>query len=197
MEFIKPLQNRLGNIGGNRGAWSWNTRQRSWNTLRAFQGQQAAFLHQSSKASRASNLLWRIKQLGRNRNVRWQSSKSPSPNPTAHLGSPEPQTLSARMRKLSREYGWSALGVYLGLSVLDFPFCFLAVRWLGTERIGRWEHAVIEAFWDGVEKIYPDARSKKIEVMGDGEREGGDWSVEGITGKAKPDSAGKILLSRG
>lgn len=40
------------------------------------------------------------------------------------------------MRKLSREYGWSGLGVYLALSALDFPFCYLLVRTLGTERIG-------------------------------------------------------------
>jgi len=48
----------------------------------------------------------------------------------------EPQSLSARLRKLSREYGWAAVGVYLGLSVLDFPFCFLLVRTVGTDRIG-------------------------------------------------------------
>jgi len=42
------------------------------------------------------------------------------------------------MRKLSREYGWSGLGVYLMLSALDFPFCYLLVRTLGTDRIGEW-----------------------------------------------------------
>lgn len=47
------------------------------------------------------------------------------------------QSLSARLKKLSKEYGWAAVGIYLGLSVLDFPFCFLLVRTLGTERIGR------------------------------------------------------------
>lgn len=40
------------------------------------------------------------------------------------------------MKKLSREYGWVGLGVYLGLSVLDFPLCFLLVRTVGVERIG-------------------------------------------------------------
>src|SRR3954451_7862458 len=52
-------------------------------------------------------------------------------------------SLSQRLRKLSREYGWAALGIYLALSALDFPFCFLAVKQLGTDRIGRWEHAVL------------------------------------------------------
>jgi hypothetical protein len=43
----------------------------------------------------------------------------------------------ARLKKMSKEYGWAALGVYLGLSVLDFPFCFLLVRAVGTEKIGK------------------------------------------------------------
>jgi N-terminal acetyltransferase 2 len=45
---------------------------------------------------------------------------------------------------MSKEYGWTALAVYLGLSALDFPFCFIAVRMIGTETIGRWEHTVKE-----------------------------------------------------
>jgi hypothetical protein len=62
-----------------------------------------------------------------------------TPNPTANLGSPANENLSLgqRMRKLSREYGWSALGVYLALSALDSPFCYLLVRFLGTDRIGK------------------------------------------------------------
>ena len=55
----------------------------------------------------------------------------------------EELSLSQRLKKLSREYGWSAVGVYLALSALDFPFCFLAVRLLGTDRIGHWEHVVV------------------------------------------------------
>ncbi len=48
----------------------------------------------------------------------------------------EESTLGGRLKKLSREYGWSALGVYLLLSALDFPFCYLLVKTLGTDRIG-------------------------------------------------------------
>lgn len=58
------------------------------------------------------------------------------PDPKNTASPQEPQSLSARLRKLSREYGWAAVGVYLGLSVLDFPFCFLLVRVVGTDRIG-------------------------------------------------------------
>ncbi|KAI1773422.1 hypothetical protein F4818DRAFT_422537 [Hypoxylon cercidicola] len=65
----------------------------------------------------------------------------------------EPQGISARLRKLSREYGWAALGVYLGLTVLDFPFCFLLVRSVGTERIAAIEHFVVSH----VSKVIPQS----------------------------------------
>lgn len=44
----------------------------------------------------------------------------------------------------------------MALSTLDFPFSFLAVRMLGTERIGRYEHVVIEAFWKVVRVPFPN-----------------------------------------
>jgi hypothetical protein len=92
--------------------------------------------------------------------VRFNGTR-PRPDPTQHLHSPEPSlSLSQRLKKLSKEYGWTALGVYLGLSVLDFPFCFLAVRLLGTERIGRWEHAVIDTFWSVVYAAFPKYRKQ-------------------------------------
>jgi len=50
------------------------------------------------------------------------------------------------MKSLSREYGYSALGVYLLLSALDFPFCFLLVKVVGTERIAWAEHIVVSYF---------------------------------------------------
>jgi hypothetical protein len=87
----------------------------------------------------------------------------PRPNPTEHLGSPgskgsnENLSLGQRMRKLSREYGWAAVGVYLGLSMLDFPFCYLLVLYLGTERIGEWEHQIIQV----IEDVIPDSIQQK------------------------------------
>jgi hypothetical protein len=95
------------------------------------------------------------------------NSSRPSPDPTPNLGSP-PQslTLSQRLKALSKEYGWTAVGVYLALSVLDFPFCFLAVRVLGTERIGRWEHAIIDKFWEIVSIPFPTLGARKQPVEG-------------------------------
>lgn len=77
----------------------------------------------------------------------FQSSRSRRSDKSEHEGAkekakgkekePEPTGFSARMKKLSKEYGWTAVGVYLTLSVLDFPFCFLLVRTVGTEKIGK------------------------------------------------------------
>ncbi|KAM7195439.1 N-terminal acetyltransferase 2 [Naviculisporaceae sp. PSN 640] len=64
-----------------------------------------------------------------------------------------PLTLSQRLKKLSREYGWTAVGVYLALSVLDFPFCFLLVRIVGTEKIAAVEEIVVR----NVQKIIPES----------------------------------------
>ncbi|KAK4104226.1 hypothetical protein N658DRAFT_557166 [Parathielavia hyrcaniae] len=64
----------------------------------------------------------------------------------------QPLSLSGRLRKLSREYGWTAAGVYLALSVLDFPFCFLLVRTVGTEKIAHLEYVVVS----NVQKVIPE-----------------------------------------
>ncbi|KAF1835089.1 hypothetical protein BDW02DRAFT_301639 [Decorospora gaudefroyi] len=108
-------------------------------------------------------LLFRYQRsaLGRRfRSLRFKSSKAntPSHNPTPHLGSPEPApSFSHRLKQLSREYGWTALAVYLGLSLVDFPLCFLAVRLLGTDRIGHYEEVLKNALWGVVRLILPDA----------------------------------------
>lgn len=55
------------------------------------------------------------------------------------------------------------MGVYLALSALDFPFCFLAVRLLGTERIGHYEEIVKDTFWNLVRLVIPDAGTTSAE----------------------------------
>jgi hypothetical protein len=125
---------------------------------------------QTSAQSRAANrtaeqtalLLFRYQRsaLGRRfRSLRFKSDKpTQSHNPTPHLGSPEPApSISQRFKKLSKEYGWTAVAVYLGLSLVDFPLCFLAVRLLGTDRIGHYEDVVKNAFWGVIRLAFPDA----------------------------------------
>lgn len=80
------------------------------------------------------------------------------------------------MKNLSREYGWSALGVYLALSALDFPFCFAAVRLLGVERIGHYEHAIVEEAKRLFYSVVPIERA----------------TIEGETGSSSTEAGEKI-----
>ncbi|OAA60711.1 hypothetical protein ISF_05750 [Cordyceps fumosorosea ARSEF 2679] len=102
----------------------------------------------------------------------------------------ESLSLSQRLKKLFKDYGKSAIGVYLALSVLDFPFCFLLVRVVGTDTIGKIEHAVVSTvsnfipesirqkwrdYWQSVKKTETDALgngdvSGTVEMM--------SWGVE-------------------
>lgn len=75
------------------------------------------------------------------------------------------QSLSDKFEELSRKYGWAAVGIYFGLSALDFPFCFLAVRLIGPDRIGEAEHAVVNAFWRLVGKFAPSMRPEHRAVI--------------------------------
>ncbi|KAI1372886.1 hypothetical protein F4677DRAFT_237406 [Hypoxylon crocopeplum] len=99
--------------------------------------------------SKSSKLPFRSTRRPFSRTSRLRDSKS-SPKEAADQ---EPQGITARLRKLSREYGWAALGVYIGLTVLDFPFCFLLVRSVGTERIGEIEHFVVS----NASKVIPES----------------------------------------
>jgi len=92
-----------------------------------------------------SSLLWsqslNLKHLSRQRIGPFRASRFPAKRPfhltRARRAAAEPTTLGAKLKKLSREYGWTAVGVYMTLSILDFPFCFLLVRTVGTEKIGK------------------------------------------------------------
>ncbi|KAI1009431.1 hypothetical protein LB504_003614 [Fusarium proliferatum] len=64
----------------------------------------------------------------------------------------EPKGLTAKLKKLTKEYGWVTVGVYLGLTVLDFPFCFLFVRMVGADKIGEVEHRVMSS----IKQMIPD-----------------------------------------
>ena len=66
------------------------------------------------------------------------------PSEPVKIQAEAPKSLSQRLKDLSKEYGWTAVGTYFALSALDFPFCFLAVRSIGTERIAAIEHSVVE-----------------------------------------------------
>lgn len=124
----------------------------------------------------------------RNACRRFNSSR-PSSNQRAGPSSQEqPLSFSQRMRKLSREYGWSALGVYLLLSALDFPFCFAAVRLLGVDRIGHWEHTILESAKRVLDSVLPFSLSaqKEEEVQVEGEGEGSTATQAGEASSQDP-----------
>ncbi|EXJ71638.1 uncharacterized protein A1O5_05446 [Cladophialophora psammophila CBS 110553] len=143
--------------------------QQSFRT-RPFLEAQRALLRQSSHTQRAmgtssppSAQAFRAagKQPLRRNNVagrRYNSTSSSTAN--------QKPSLKERLKTMSREYGWTAVGVYLALSALDFPFCFLAVRMMGTETIGHYEHVVVETFKAIVK--WPLQGSRKAEMAADG-----------------------------
>ncbi|KAL8954246.1 MAG: hypothetical protein Q9193_007318, partial [Seirophora villosa] len=91
-----------------------------------------------------------------------------------------------RLRRLTREYGWSAVGVYLALSALDFPFCYLAVRWVGPETVGRWESVILAQLRKGLEVLpfgSAGAAARENEnPQEEAERGGETTKTEGSTG---------------
>ncbi|KAK6583050.1 hypothetical protein PZA11_004126 [Diplocarpon coronariae] len=135
--------------------------------------------------------------------------KPAPPNATENAGSAgakaaaeaEPTSLGGRLKKLGREYGWSALGVYFLLSALDFPLCYLLVTWLGADRIGHWEDVVVtnvkKLIPDSVEKFWHEWRASmktaEQELTGnDAVSEGVEmagWGVEEATENNKTDAS--------
>ncbi|KAL2131828.1 hypothetical protein VTI74DRAFT_4572 [Chaetomium olivicolor] len=107
-------------------------------------------------------------------------------------------SLSQRLKKLSREYGWTAVGVYLALSVLDFPFCFLLVRTVGTEKIAHLEDIVvsyaqmmipegIQTWWHEYRHTIKSAKREQTGETGDFELIG--HGVEEATQRSKQEGA--------
>lgn len=99
---------------------------------------------------------------------------------------------------------------------MDFPFCFLAVRWIGTERIGEWEHAIVEwvkkavpfqipekyQFWRR-EKVVEEAEGglvgeggvlMEVEKVGEGVVAGYDHGVKEAERKNSGENASMSLL---
>ena len=57
--------------------------------------------------------------------------------------------------------------MYLGLSVIDFPFCFLAVRLIGPARIGEVEHTIVDGFWNLIGAVMPSMRPENRAAVED------------------------------
>ncbi|OGM42024.1 peptide alpha-N-acetyltransferase Nat2 [Aspergillus bombycis] len=101
-------------------------------------------------------------------------------------------SLSQRLKALSREYGWSALGVYLLLSAMDFPFCFAAVRFLGVEKIGYYEHVVVEAFKGAIGTVLPSVQEEQFKEETNPRTDSSKSDLEGSTVEKKLDEGASL-----
>ncbi|KAI5957461.1 NAT2 [Candida theae] len=54
------------------------------------------------------------------------------------------------IKALMKEYGYPALAVYLGLSMIDLPICYVLVHSMGQEKIQYYENKVKQTFGYGV-----------------------------------------------
>jgi hypothetical protein len=107
-----------------------------------------------------------IRRTFRTYRPRFNNNKSVGPGYTYQAPNATP-SLSQRLKTLSREYGWSALWIYLFLSALDFPFCFAAVKLLGADKIGHYEHVIVESVKGAVNKVWPGAFKESEEQSED------------------------------
>lgn len=66
------------------------------------------------------------------------------------------------MKQLMQMYGYSALGVYLGLSLIDLPLCFLMVHSLGEETISVYLNKAKQVFGYGKseQEVIQEVREK-------------------------------------
>lgn len=79
------------------------------------------------------------------------------------------------MKKLVKDYGYSALGVYLTLSMLDLPLCYLLVHLMGKEEIQKYENKAKQYFGYGKsdEQLAKEQEIDRIQEEHEPEPEGG------------------------
>ena len=79
------------------------------------------------------------------RRRQYSSQSEPTRTAPSSPDSPHPpRSFSERFKDLSRKYGWVAVGTYVGLSILDYPFFFLLVQSVGADRLGEYEHVTAQ-----------------------------------------------------
>ncbi|EDK43002.1 DUF1279 super [Lodderomyces elongisporus] len=110
---------------------------------------------------------------------RFQSTTTTTPNGT-HPPPKKPQGIKALMK----EYGYPALGVYLALSFVDLPICYVLVHSMGKEKIEYYENKVKQQFGYGLsdEELQ---RKQEIEEIHERIEEGKDPNARANKQKEK------------
>lgn len=93
---------------------------------------------------RASRIGFRTPVLRQQMAKRLQSTAQ-----SAKSAPPPPPKKATGMKALVKEYGYSALGVYLFLSAIDLPICYVLVHSMGKEEIEKYENKVKQYFGFG------------------------------------------------
>lgn len=71
------------------------------------------------------------------------ASRPPQPVKPASSVKAEPGKKMS-LKELSKKYGWAAVGVYLALSAIDLPLCFVFVHSMGQERAQEIQTRILE-----------------------------------------------------
>lgn len=81
------------------------------------------------------------------------------------FNSTKPPKKSTGLKALMKEYGYSAFAVYMGLTAIDLPLCYLLVHSMGREEIEHYENEVKQWFGFGVsaEELDKKQQIKRIE----------------------------------
>ncbi|ANB11567.1 Nat2p [Sugiyamaella lignohabitans] len=83
------------------------------------------------------------------------------------------------LKELTKKYGWAAVGVYFGLSAIDFPLCFLFVHSMGKEKVQELEKSVKGFFGFSTKpddlSIVPDENAEDLGT--ESTEEENNWSL--------------------
>ena len=101
---------------------------------------------------------------------------------TKHAQPPKP---TKGIKLLMQKYGKSALGVYLGLSIIDIPLCFLVVHSAGEDKIRELQDQVKGWFGYGPKAVDNGNHGVDVGTDADSERVGTLETIEaGETAKS-------------
>lgn len=89
------------------------------------------------------------------------------PRYNSTLPTPKDTSLSGKLKELSRKYGKAAIGVYLGISLIDYAFAFLLVHQLGATRIAAYEDSIYRKIrqWTGKEDTMTKIQQSSRDVI--------------------------------
>lgn len=91
-------------------------------------------------------------------------SSSDSSSGSSDSDAPKPKGIKALVQK----YGWVALGVYMSLSFVDLPICFVAVHSVGLDKVVEWQVYLKELVgWETKPKESSEAVAVAAELSDD------------------------------